>query len=284
MAEDRKLDVRGLTYAVSDTGGDGPLVLLMHGWPDDRSLWRNALNPLSVAGFRAVSVDWPGHGDSEAPKDRRRYRIPSLGLDTVALIEALGADKAHLVAHDYGATVSWETVTAHQDYFHSYCAISVGHSLEIIKDALGGALFRYYWLILHGMPKTSRRWYLARDARRFKRAFASHPDAKKILAHLQDDHADQTFWTIWERANPSHAVLWRQFFLGHGWRRFSGPAMGIYSTEDEWMTEPQMRRSGRYVQGDWRYEKIKGGHWAPLQKSEEINGLLIDWLASLPKS
>jgi pimeloyl-ACP methyl ester carboxylesterase len=274
--ETARYSIRGIDYALTDTGGDGPAVMLLHGWPDDRSLWRHQGPYLAQRGFRVIAVDWPSHGDSARGVPVARHHVRELGLDTVALLDALGVDKVHLVAHDYGATVSWETVADHPQRFHSYCAISVGHSLEIVGDILRGRLFGYLWLILHGMPRTSRAWYLSRDARRFRRAFASHPDASRILSRLTDG-GEQTFWTVWEQANPAWEVLWR--YLRSRRRSIPVPVLGVYSTQDEWMSEAQMRRSGAHVSAAWRYERLDGGHWVPLQHPDAVNALLGDWLA-----
>ncbi|MFP4518231.1 MAG: alpha/beta fold hydrolase [Oceanicaulis sp.] len=271
--------VRGETYAVTDTGGSGPAVLLMHGWPDDRSLWREVLPRVGAAGYRVVSVDWIGHGESSKPKNRKRYRIPELGRDLDALLDALKIEKCHLVAHDYGATVCWEFAALYPHRLHSYCALSVGPSIEILKDVLGGNLFRYHWLALHGLDRLSRWVYLRRNKRRFRQKFASHPDANRILERLAPGQ-DRTFWTIWEKANPAHDVSWRWFVSGRK-HKVQVPTFGLYSDGDEWMTMGQLRRGGRHVAATWRFEVISGGHWFPLEQSEEVAIRIMQWLHRL---
>jgi len=270
--------VRGETYAVTDTGGDGPAVLLMHGWPDERSIWRHQLSALGEAGYRAVAVDWIGHGDSSIPKNRRRYRIPELSADVATLMDALGIERAHLVAHDYGATVCWEFAAQHGNRLLSYCALSVGPSIEIVRDVLGGSLFRYHWLVLHGMDGLSRWAYFRNGSRRFEAKFASHRDRERIRARLAPGR-ERTFWTIWEKANPSHDVMWRWLREGRH-RKVPVRTMGVYSTEDEWMTPGQMRRGGRHVASVWRYEELGGGHWVQLERPDALNPLLLHWLAA----
>lgn len=186
-----RVDLRGIRYAYTDTGGDGEPVLLLHGWPDDRTLWRHQLGPLADAGHRGLALDWPAHGESAPPPDLRRHAVPELGLDLLAALDALDLGRPHLVAHDYGATVAWEAAALHPDRFASLVVISVGHSLEVARDA---ALHprRYAWLMLHGLPRASRAWYLASDARRFHRAFADHPHAERVLARLRGG-GDQAF-------------------------------------------------------------------------------------------
>lgn len=273
LVEPTYLDINGERYQVRDSKGSGPAVLLLHGWPDDSTLWRYQQRDLAAAGYRPIAVDWLCHGGSSTPSDpQRRCSIPNLGRDTIAILDALDIRRAHLVAHDYGATVSWETVANFPDRFMTYTAISVGHSLQILGDIFRGAALRYHWLILHGLRR-SVRYYLADDARRFWTKFASHPDAQHVLERLRSD--DTTFFTVWESANPAPAVTLR---LLRNPVRVPIPTLGIYSTQDEWMTPGQLQRSGRYVTGPWQYEGINGGHWVPLEQPAAVNSLLIPFL------
>lgn len=278
--DSRRINVRGVDYAITDTGTIGSPVLLLHGWPDDRTIWRYQLPYLSSLGFEAIAVDWIGHGESSVPTDVRRYHVSELGADTIALLDELQIDRAHLVAHDYGATVSWETVANYPTRFSSYCAVSVGHAVEILQDIAMGHLMHYLWLILHGMDRISRYWYLSNGARRFRHKFASHPDAERILAKLTDG-SDSGFWTIWERANPSYDVIYRHFWMGQRQQRLMVPTMGLYGHDDAWMTEGQLSRCHRYVDAVWRYESINGGHWVQLERPEAVNLVLGSWLLSL---
>nr|MCU0566626.1 alpha/beta hydrolase [Oculatellaceae cyanobacterium Prado106] len=180
----KRIHLRDVDYAILDNEASGISILLLHGWPDDKTIWRYQLPYLSSLGFRVIAVDWIGHGESSVPRDIQRYHVNELAADTIALLDALQIPKAHLIAHDYGATISWETVANFPTRFLSYCALSVGHSVEILRDMAMGNLGHYLWLILHGMDRASRYWYLSNHARRFREKFASHPDAEQILTKL----------------------------------------------------------------------------------------------------
>jgi pimeloyl-ACP methyl ester carboxylesterase len=274
--EHRHID--GKKIYIRDTGGEGPVVLLAHGWPDDSTLWRHQQRDLAASGYRVLSFDWPAHGQSDTPRDIATYRIPRLGHDLVGVLDAVGVRRAHLVAHDYGATVSWEAVPRHQERFESFTAISVGHAAQIASDIVRGHAWNYHWLVLHGM-RYMRRHYLADDARRFRRAFGSHPDGEKILERLSTN-PDPFAFLVWERANPSTAVLARLARPSTP-RRITVPTMAIYSRGDEWMTEGQLARSRRFVDGPWRYHSVAGGHWVQLQHPDVVTALLVDWLGTV---
>ena len=269
------LDIRGVDYAVYDSGGSGPAVVLVHGWPDDATIWRGVTPLLNASGYRTLAIDWPHHGASGTPPVTR-CSAPELAADTIELIERLDLGTPHLVAHDYGATVSWETVLTHPQRFASYSAVSVGHSAAIFPDLVRHP-WRYRWLVTHGLEWSADR-YLSSDSR-FERAFGSHPDRDRVKTRMLS--ADRTFWTIWERANPAPTVARRALGPTSGRRRVTIPTLGIYSLQDEWMTEKQMRRSARWVDAPWTYHRVGGGHWIPLERPELVARLLVDHLDSV---
>lgn len=272
----KSVRVRGVKYAMTDTGGAGEPVILAHGWPDDRSVWRYQIAALHDAGYRVIAIDWIGHGESEVPKDVKRYSVPEVSADLIAIMDFLQIPKAHLIAHDYGATVCWEFAARHSDRLLSFSALSVGPSIEVLGDILRGNLLRYHWLVLHGLERLSLRYYLTKDARRFRKTFKTHKDAEKILKKLRE-RKDLTFWTIWERANPAPAVVLRHLLKGR-YLKIDVRTLGIFGLQETMMTEGQMARAGRWVASAWQYETVDADHWMQLEKPEQINQILLKWL------
>lgn len=107
--------------------GDGPPVLLVHGYPDDHTVWRHQLPALINAGYRVIAPDMRGCGETEISPNVADYRIPNLVADLLGLLDALGIDKVRLVAHDWGAVISWHFAIAHPERVDRYVALSVGH-------------------------------------------------------------------------------------------------------------------------------------------------------------
>ena len=273
---ERVVEVRGQRYHLRENSATGPTVLFVHGWPDDHTVWRHQQEQLAHHGFHTVAFDWPAHGGSSTPDDLRRCSVSELATDTVALLDALNIDTVHLVAHDYGATVSWHTVATYPSRFASYTAVSVGHSTEILKDLVTGAWFRYAWLFFHGMDRAVG-WYLADDARRFRARLAAHPDADYVLEKLRSQE-NPVFFTVWEKANPPIPAALRQIFGSTPRHRVPIPTLGLYGRDDRFMTEGQMARSYRHVDGEWEYHSLSGGHWLPLQHPDPVGTILLDWL------
>ena len=107
--------------------GDGPLVLLCHGWPELWYSWRHQLRALAEAGFRAVAPDMRGFGQTTAPSDEAAYTIFHNVGDMVALVSALGATRAVIVGHDWGAPVAWHAALMRPDVFTAVVGMSVPH-------------------------------------------------------------------------------------------------------------------------------------------------------------
>ena len=98
----RTLEANGIRIHVAEAG-EGPLVLLCHGWPESWYSWRHQLTALADAGYRAVAPDMRGYGGSERPEPIEKYTLLHLVGDVAALVPALGGKDAVIVGHDWGA-------------------------------------------------------------------------------------------------------------------------------------------------------------------------------------
>lgn len=105
--------------------GEGPLVLLVHGFPELAYSWRHQLPALSAAGYRAVAIDQRGYGRSSKYWDPEAYRIDHLAADLVGVVHALGEKQAVIVGHDWGAPVVWSAAWLHPEAFRGVVGMSV---------------------------------------------------------------------------------------------------------------------------------------------------------------
>jgi pimeloyl-ACP methyl ester carboxylesterase len=108
--------------------GEGPLVLLVHGFPESWYSWRHQLPALAAAGYRAVAIDVRGYGRSSKPLAVEDYRMVRLVADNVALVRALGEEQAVIVGHDWGAPIAWNTAMLRPDVFRAVAGLSVPFS------------------------------------------------------------------------------------------------------------------------------------------------------------
>ncbi len=139
--------VNGLTLHCVEKGS-GPLVLLLHGWPEFWYSWRHALNGLS-AYYRVVAPDMRGFNLSDRPGGIAPYALSELVGDVIALLDHYGADKVHLVGHDWGGIVAWQTAIQHPERLHDLVILNCPH-----PDAFRRAL-KQDW------RQRLRSWYMA---------------------------------------------------------------------------------------------------------------------------
>jgi pimeloyl-ACP methyl ester carboxylesterase len=122
-AQELTLDTGGLRFSAAAMG-EGPLVLLWHGFPDTPSTWSHQLPALAAAGYRAVAVTARGYEPSSQPADGSYY-IVDLAGDMLRCVDALGAERAHLIGHDWGATIAFAAVALAPARFSSLSALAV---------------------------------------------------------------------------------------------------------------------------------------------------------------
>ena len=110
----RMVETNGIRLHVAEQG-EGPLVILCHGFPECWYSWRHQLPALAKAGFRAVAPDLRGYGRSDRPEEVEKYTIFDDIGDIVGLVDALGAKQAVIAGHDIGATIAWQTALLRPD-------------------------------------------------------------------------------------------------------------------------------------------------------------------------
>ena len=108
--------------------GNGPLVLLVHGFPESWYSYRHQLPALAEAGYRAVAIDVRGYGRSSKPTPIEAYRMTQKVLDNVALVKALGEQQAVIVGHDWGAPIAWSSALMRPDVFRAVAGLSVPYA------------------------------------------------------------------------------------------------------------------------------------------------------------
>jgi pimeloyl-ACP methyl ester carboxylesterase len=119
----RMVETNGIRLHVAEQG-EGPLVILCHGFPECWYSWRHQLPALAKAGFRAVAPDLRGYGHSDRPEEVENYTILYDLGDIVGLVDALGAEQAVIAGHDIGATIAWQAALLRPDRFRGVIALS----------------------------------------------------------------------------------------------------------------------------------------------------------------
>jgi len=267
-----RVDANGTGIEV-ETMGDGPPVVLLHGFPDSGRLWRNQVPALVDAGFTTVVLDQRGYGRSDKPEDVAAYAMPFLVGDVIAVLDALGIQTARVVGHDWGAAVAWAIASFVPDRVERLAVLSVGHPASF-RTAGYAQREKSWYMLLFQFEGVAERWLSDHDWHNF-RTWAHHPDASAVIAELEATGA-LTPGLNWYRANiPPESFIGEPLALPP----VQAPTMGIWSSGDIALTEAQMTGSANHVAAAWRYERLEGpGHWMQLEAPEDVNRLLVDFL------
>ena len=138
--------------------GEGPLVVLLHGFPEAWFGWKHQVPMLAEAGFRVVAPDMRGYGESEKPSGWRNYAREQLGADVAGLIRHLGQERAHMVGHDWGGVVAWFTAMDHPDAVERLVVLDAIHPLQA-RETLRNPrqLAKSWYVFLFQLPACRRR-------------------------------------------------------------------------------------------------------------------------------
>jgi pimeloyl-ACP methyl ester carboxylesterase len=269
----RRVAGDGVTLAVLDEG-EGIPVLLLHGFPDSSHVWRYQVPALVEAGMRAIVPDMRGYGESDKPEGVEEYRVTRSVADVVALLDALGVDRANVVGHDFGAGVAWAFAALVPSRVERLAVLSVGHPNTYREPSVEQREKGWYQLLFQ-FTGVAEELIVRDDWKLFRQFLRAHGDLERYLVDLARPGA-LTAALNWYRANtaPRRELEHRRPFP-----TVAAPTMGVWSSGDDYLTEEPVLASENYVIGAWRYERIDdASHWLQLDAPERVNELLLDFL------
>lgn len=269
----------GLTFDVRDAGpADGPVVVLLHGFPQHNDSWDAVIERLTARGYRCLAPNQRGYSPGARPSRRRDYRIPELVGDVGALIDASGAQHVHLVGHDWGAAVAWAAAAAMPDRLKTVSPISVPHPAAFLKSFLNSRQgLASYYMYLFQLPRLPE-WTMLRRNGSFmstalRRAGQTHTVAERDARAMLEPGA-LTAAINWYRAMPlSNPRSINQ--------KVSVPTLYVWSDRDIALLPKAAHNTRRYVSGEYRFEIMPGvSHWIPDEEPDQLADLLLDWFAA----
>ena len=268
----------GLVFDVTDSGPeDGDVVVLLHGWPQDRSAWRAVTGHLTAAGLRVLAPDQRGYSPGARPSGTSAYRMSQLVGDVLALVDASGHHRVHLVGHDWGGAVAWAFAERHPDRLASLTVLSTPHHRAMAWALRHGdqALKSWYMLafqlpllpeavLRHRLPEVLRRSGLPeQDVRRYAARFREPGAAGGGLA--------------WYRAlRPSPSSLLRRGPGRPAPAPISVPTTYLWGRRDPALGRAAAERTRELVAADYRFVEVDAGHWLPETHAAEVAAAVLE--------
>ncbi len=246
----------GLTFPVTDQGPlGGVCVILLHGFPQDRSTWTGVTPLLNERGLRTVAFDQRGYAKTNTAPRRRDYSLDELAQDALAAMDAAVGPEgtAHVVGHDWGGALAWH-LAGTSPRVRSATVLSTPHpaalmwSLPCSRQGLSS-----YYMGLFQLPRLPERLLAPRLAQ-FYRSSGMPPAAADRYAERFSNPADLTGPLNWYRSMPLHRTRTP---------RSRVPTTYVWGNKDFALGAVAAHRSAAYVRSDYRFIEIEAGHWLP---------------------
>jgi pimeloyl-ACP methyl ester carboxylesterase len=271
----RQLRARGLVFeAVAAGPPDGELVVLLHGFPQTAACWTEVAEALAAAGYRVLAPAQRGYSPGARPAAVRAYRLPELVADVLALAEAAGADRFHLVGHDWGGVVAWALAGQHPERVVTLTSVSTPHPRAFAAALVTSAqLLRSAYIGFFRIPRLPE---LALGARGLG-------GLRFLLTRggLAPEWADGYTRALAEPGALSAALAWYRAStpFGVGVPPVAVPTRYVWGSGDPALGRRAAMTTGRWVTGPYRLDVLEGaGHWLPEHHPRELAKLLLDHL------
>jgi pimeloyl-ACP methyl ester carboxylesterase len=271
-----QVSVADFTFDVRTAGpDDGEVVILLHGFPQTSHEWRHQLSALGKAGFRAVAPDQRGYSAGARPGDIADYAVPLLAQDMIGLADAIGADRFHVVGHDWGAVIAWGLAVGAPDRVISASPMSVPHPdafSAVLNDPMSCQVEASSYFDVFVQPD-SEDAFLADDNAQLRGIYAGiDSDAIDEYVRVLGSKAALGAALNWYRANVSDRAL-----LGPALGAVQVPTMFIWSDGDTALCIDGALLTEQYVEAPYRFEVVEGvSHWIPDLAPEQVTALLIE--------
>jgi len=315
----RFVQANGIKIRIAERG-TGPLVLLLHGWPESWYSWRYQLPALAKAGYRVVAPDMRGFGGTDAPPAIEDYTIQKLCADVVGLIDALGEKQAVVIGHDWGSGVAWASVLHYPERFRAIVAMSVPlrtrtpePPMVIARRNFGD---KFFYQLYFQQPGVAEREFEGNTREFLSRIYAS-PSTPREPPQVTDLSASAGGLTV-RLGKPKSPVPWMSeadldYYVAEFQRAGFRGGLNYYRNIDRnWETTahlanakiavPALFLAGEkdlVIAGATRDQLIammsgrvkdltvelypNTGHWVQQERAEEVNKAIATFLASLPR-
>jgi pimeloyl-ACP methyl ester carboxylesterase len=263
--------------ALSGGPADGELVLLLHGFPQTGACWRDALDGLARAGYRAVAPNQRGYSRGARPVGVAAYRVSELCADVLAIAAALGRDRFHLAGHDWGGAVAWALAGDHPEAVASLTAVSTPHA-GALRQALQGTQqrLRMAYIPVLRLPIIPESLFEA----------AGGVVAESLLTAtgLSPAYAHRDI-TALRAVGPSGPLNWYRALgteRGHS-ALVSAPVLHVWGDQDPVFTREATDLTAEHCTADYELLELEGGsHWIPDEHWSDVEDLFLDHLAANP--
>lgn len=276
--EIKELQANGMTFRCRVCGleNSGEPVILLHGFPETSYMWEGVLISLASRGYRCLAPDQRGYSPGARPKDIKSYRINEIASDVVALADAVGFQKFHLVGHDWGSGCGWTVVELYPERVNSWFALSIPHvaAFSIAKKTDPDQKKRSWYMDFFQipvLPETFFGFLVSGNPRSLWKLSSDEGVADYLSVFREFDGRRSTI--NWYRANKDFPIQYGNVSL---------PTILIWGNQDPAVGRAGVEMTKQYMKGEYSMLELDAGHALVQEKFERVNQEILNHIQQHP--
>jgi pimeloyl-ACP methyl ester carboxylesterase len=263
--------------------GSGPLVLLLHGFPEFWYSWRFQIPALAAAGYRVLAPDMRGYNLSDKPRGLKAYAPAVLARDVARLIQACGAERATVIGHDWGGGVAWQFAMQHPDRLDRLVILNAAHPMRMLRALrTGRQLARSWYFFYFQLPWLPEAGIRAARSAALRRVFRTEPVRRDAFTEEDIDRyveamaqpgaltASINYYRAMMRRNPRRALAQMH--------RVDAPVLIIWGERDRYQGRELAEPDPAWVSHARVARLPDASHWVQTDRPEQVNALLLEFL------
>ena len=278
-----EIKANGLVFRARSAGAQTPSaepVVLLHGFPETSVMWAGLMERLGREDYRCFAPDQRGYSPGARPGDIEDYEYRELVSDVIALADALGYDRFHLIGHDWGSAVGWALIHLHPDRVRSWTAMSVpqldAFASAIADDPDQRQRSRYMGFFM--LPEKPEQSLAADDFAALRSLWSSIPrEQVDEYVRVFSQPGALTAALNWYRAN---AVLLEKRRKGPKFGSVRHPTLLIWGNEDIAVGRTAIEQTAQYMKGTYRLAELNAGHWLVQEEPQRVHDEILGHLRS----
>jgi pimeloyl-ACP methyl ester carboxylesterase len=263
-----------------ETDGEGPLLLLLHGFPQTSYMWHHVMPALAASGYRVVAPDLRGIGETSRPRRIRDYRLRILGDDIAALVGELGKERAHIIGHDWGGLVAWEAAFSHPEVVDRLIIVNAPPVQGWVRAVLKypRQLGRSWYVFLFNLPWLPE-WLVTQPQSMRRLLRPGKFSDEEIGVYREAIGRPGAAWAglAYYRALSRWILSDIRRLRG---KNVASPTLVIWGEPDPSLGTELTLHLDRYVRGPLRIQYVPDvGHWVIQDRPRRFVELVTDFLA-----
>ncbi|HSE84037.1 MAG TPA: alpha/beta hydrolase [Thermodesulfobacteriota bacterium] len=274
------------------SAGSGPLVLLLHGFPDFWYSWRHQIPPLSEK-FHVAAPDMRGYNETDKPPTVESYSAMNITGDVVGLINKLAPDnkKATLVGHDWGGAIAWLVAMFQPQFVERLIILNVGHPGTRNRDGFRDfdQMQKSWYMFFFLIPEIPEEVLSRNDFELMRKIVFETATRKEAFT----DEVKEKYVSMWKEHGTltgainyyrgiMNAEYWRNLGKPRDFPPIKAPTLQIWGEDDPLLGKQMVRGTQEFIQAPYRLEFIPNcSHWVQQEAPDEVNRLMLDFLKDI---